>query len=482
MTIATPNIIPASVLVASGRPQWLDTWSRFAAATQFTDLPADIVARAKLVLLDCIGAIAAGMQEPELQAFLARLAARDGTGRGGVVIGGGERITLPAAAMLNGTAGTTLELDEGNQYARGHPGIHVMPAALATADHLRKSGADLLLALVLGYEIGARIGIASKLRVTMHPHGTWGTVGAAVATARLHEATPAQLIEAINVSASLALATSRRTMLEGGTVRNTYAGFSNQLGLTAWDLVCAEFTGESDGVGTVYDSIIADQFRPDEMVAQLGERWEIARNYFKRHAACRYAHGALDALAEISAREGGKLDPAAIERIELDTYVWAAQLDWAEPRNMLSAKFSLPFALATAIVNGIADVKAFRDSARANETARDLAKRVSVREDPSLTAKLPGLRPAKLRITLKDGRMLAAEAWTNKGDAEDPYSETEVREKFAEMSEPVWGASHARMIASAVDAIENTAGLRALMSLLAKPPRALQPAQDQAVP
>ena len=153
-------------------------------------------------------------------------------------------------------------------------------------------------------------------------------------------------------------------MLEGGTVRNTYAGFSNMLGLMAWDLVKSGFTGEADGIGSVYGGIAADGFDPQIMTEALGTRWEIARNYFKRHAACRYNHGALDALGSIIAKAGGRLDPAMIEAIEVETYVWAAQLDHPEPANMLAAKFSMPFSLATYIVNGAATLDAFRDQAR----------------------------------------------------------------------------------------------------------------------
>ena len=189
-----------------------------------------MVERTKLVLLDCIGAIAAGMQEPEMRNLVARLAERE-AGDGQVpVIGAGRRMSALLASLLNGTAGTMLELDEGNQYARGHPGIHVVPAASPRANASRYPAETSCLAVALGYEIGARVGIASKLRVTMHPHGTWGTVGAALAAAKLNGAEADTVIETINVASTLGLATSRRTMLEGGTVRNTYAGFSNQLG------------------------------------------------------------------------------------------------------------------------------------------------------------------------------------------------------------------------------------------------------------
>lgn len=111
------------------------------------------------------------MREQELRA----IAARRATGGSAPVIGSGLSASAGEAAFLNGVAGTTLELDEGNQFACGHPAIHVVPALLAIAG--KHSGLALLTALVLGYEIGARIGIASRLRVTMHPHGNWGTVG-----------------------------------------------------------------------------------------------------------------------------------------------------------------------------------------------------------------------------------------------------------------------------------------------------------------
>ena len=106
MTIVTQNVIPASVLLQAGQPQWLQQWGRFAADAQFADLPAAVVERTKLVLLDCIGAIAAGMQEPEMRNFVAQLGRREG-GDGQVpVIGTGRRMSALLASLLNGTAGT----------------------------------------------------------------------------------------------------------------------------------------------------------------------------------------------------------------------------------------------------------------------------------------------------------------------------------------------------------------------------------------
>ena len=450
------------VLKRPETPVWLVELSAFSSRVSFDDLPAMVVARTRQVLADCIAAIVAGSVEPEVQALAGRIA-RDGSVP---AIGLMRRTDGKTAAFLGGTAGTMLELDEGNQFARGHPAIHVVPAVLSAACDLGSSGRDVLAAIALGYEIGSRIGIASKLRITMHPHGTWGTVGAAVAVARLHGANAGEMIEVINVASSLGLATSRRTMLEGGTVRNCYAGFSNQIGLTVWDLVSAGFSGEADGLGTVYGTVVAEQWQPDEMLCDLGLRWEIARNYFKRHACCRYNHGALDALLRLVGENGGRIAPETIARIDVATYIWAAQLASQEPHNMLAAKFSLPYSIATTIVHGAATVAAFRDRARADASTVALARKVFVVEDEALTAKLPALRPARVKITLTDGRVLEAEALTNKGDTEDPYSDAEVRDKFRELVGPALGAGRAERILTTIDRLDSTADLRDLQVLL----------------
>jgi 2-methylcitrate dehydratase PrpD len=463
MAIVTPGVEPATALLAAPPSAWLGEWAGFAARTRFSDLPAEVVQRTRLALLDSVGAIAAGAQEAEVQALASRMIAREGAGEAPVI--GLPLAARPGtAAFLNGTAGTMLELDEGNQYARGHPAIHVVPALLAAP---RGDGAALLVALALGYELGARVGIASKLNVAMHPHGTWGTLGAAMGVAKLHGASADEMRGVINVASTLGLSTSRRTMLEGGTVRNTYAGVSNMLGLTVWDLVRAGFEGERDGVATVFGHVAATEFRPEEMTAELGTRWEVARNYFKRHAACRYTHGALDALGQILAKTG-PLQPDQVRRIEVETYVWAAQLDSPAAPNMLAAKFSIPFALATTIAHGAATVPAFRGPARENPAVTALAARIRVNEDPAMTAQLPGLRPARLRLKLADGNVHEAEVTTNRGDTEDPYTEAEVRAKFRELADPVYGVDRARSIEDAVMALGPHQEASVLRELLTK--------------
>ncbi len=436
----------------------------FAARIRFEDLPPAVVSRARQVVADTLAVIAAGAREPEICALAEQLAGGDGPAS---LLGDGRRTGALPAALINGAAGTFLELDEGNQFGRGHPAIHVLPAVLAVCEEKRLSGRELILALALGYEVGTRIGIAAKIRMSMHPHGTWGTTGAAAAVAKLCGYRAEGFREIINLSSCLALATSRKTMLEGATVRNVYSGVSNHMGLLAHHLVAAGFTGEADGLRTVYGAVISESFDPAAMTAELGERWEIARNYFKQHACCRYNHAALDALLAVMARApGGRLSPGAVAGVEVETYSLAAQLCDRGPRNMLAAKFSIPFAVATTLVHGGTGVASFAPEAVGRPEVQALARRVRVVEDPALTAMMPARRPARVRLTLTDGTVLAAEALVNKGDAEDPYAPDDLRRKYVDLATPAWGEAAASAVFEAVGELETLSDVNRITELI----------------
>ena len=444
---------------------YLEQLTTFICSCKFEDFPSEVVERAREVVADTLAVIGAGAQEEEVKKMTARMVPHGGREVATVI--GTTRRTEPAkAALINGTAGTFLELDEGNQFGRGHPGIHVIPAALAVSEEKSFSGRNFLTALVLGYEIGTRIGIACKLRMSMHPHGTWGTVGAAVAIGKLMGYDKAKMREIINVSSSLGLATSRKTMLEGGTVRNVYAGVSNSMGILAHDLIESGFTGEADGLRTVFGSVVSDTFSTEAMVEDLGTRYEIARNYFKRHACCRYNHGTLDALGEIVAKRA--LKPEEVTRVDVETYSLAAQLCDQNPQNMLAGKFSIPFAVATAIVHGSTGVESFRPQVINDPSVKDLSRRVFVTEDPKLTAMMPRFRPSRVKVRLRDGSALEAEALMNKGDTEDPYSGEELQAKYFDLARLTWKREVGEAIHADVMKLETLADLKGLTGKLRK--------------
>ena len=450
-------------------PDYLNKISDFCADLKYTDLPEEVIQRAKEVIADSLAVIAAGAQEQEVCELTARLYKNSGQS---VLLGDGRRTDPMNAALINGTAGTFLELDEGNQFARGHPAIHVVPAVLAQAEAEKLSGRDLILALVLGYEIGARIGIAAKIRMSMHPHGTWGTTGAAVAVGKLMGYNAGQFKELINVSSCLALATSRKTMLEGGTVRNVYSGVSNYMGVLAHNLTVSGFTGEADGLGTgtVYGQVISETFDTGAMLEDLGQRYEIARNYFKMHACCRYNHSTLDALEKIARNLPDQRIPYnKVKSVEVKTYSLAAQLCDQNPQNMLAAKFSIPFAVATYLYHNDTGLACFRAEKVSVPEIKALANKVTVRENPALTAMMPSRRPSSVRVMMDDGSILEGETFLNRGDFEDPYRVEKLQEKYFSLAEPVWGRQTTEDLYKCVSELDTVDSIAALTDLVAKP-------------
>ena len=447
---------------------YLDRLSDFAARLDFAALPGKLRAHTGWVLADTVAAMAAGSAEPELRAWAQQQAATGGA----TLVGLGRGSESLMAALINGTAGTFLEMDEGNRFSRGHPAVHVLPAALALAQTRGLDANAFLSALVAGYEVGSRLGAASQLRSAMHPHGTWGTVGAAAACGRLLAYDAALMRQTLNVASSMTTASSKRTMLEGGLVRNVYAGLSNHNGALAAQLAGCGFTGERDGLRSLLGAIVSERFDTDALMQGLGEDWHLSKNYFKLHSCCRYNHGTLDALDVLAAREGL---PAVedIAHIEVISYSHAAELADPAPANTLAAKFSVPFAVATRLVHGHSGLTSFTWDAVRDERVLALARKVSISEDPAMTQRLPLERPARVTLTSHSGRQWTAEVGANRGDDALPYTDSELTTKFMALCGRIWPEDHAKQLLEATHALcAGQQDMAGWLDLLGRPPQA----------
>ena len=441
--------------------EYLDELGRFAAEARLSDLSRRAHEHIRWVLADCLPVIAAGMQVDEMKALVA--AHLDAAAPGSAwVIGTGRRAAALDAALLNGTAGTWLELDEGNLFAKGHPGIQVVPAAVAVAQESAGSGAELLLAVSLGYEVCSRISRAAKVRMMVHPHGTYGVIGAAVAIGRLRRFTPTAMREVINVAATMGMATSRRTLLEGATVRNIYSGHSGFMGIMAVRLVEAGFTGERDGVRSIFGHVLSDGFDPETAVAGLGREWLLADGYFKLHPTGRYVHSAIDALEDaLEKAPGGRLDSDEIEAIDVRAYKMAAFLAERSVTSSFGARFSIPFALASILHHGRSGLESFNEAAVANPKVQALAARVSVEEDPAFTAAYPAQQRCFVRLRLKRGGTLEGTCTVTKGEPSNPHAPSELERKFFELGTPIWGDEATKRLYRACMTLETLADFRA---------------------
>jgi len=446
---------------------YLDRVSDFLSQTSFVDLADGVVEHTGYVIADTLACVAAGAREPEMAALRTRLTPKS-TGPA-LVIGSDRCASSETAAFLNASAGTFHELDEGNRFARGHPGIHVIPTALSFAGDQPVGGREFLTAIVLGYDVAARLGSAMRIRPGGHPHGTWGTVGAAVAVGKLADYSPAKFRDAINIAATLSILPSGVAVIEGATAALTYPGAGCRQALLVHDIVCAGLKGQRDAPTTVYGDLLSDSFDPAQLTDALGERWEIIRNYFKRFACVRYAHGLLDALEKIlDARPGHCLNPRSIASIEARAHMPVGRLTEAAPANPLAARASIPFALATHIVTGSAGIAGFTPQAIANTETGKLAARITVVEDPALTAQMPAKRPAQITIKFNDGTELTAANDHIRGDPEAPLSTEELRAKFDSLIAGTWSPSTAESIWQTCRNLSELSELSTLTELLAQ--------------
>lgn len=444
------------------RPSYLERASDFICSTGLADLSVAAFERGRWIIADCLPVIAAGMQTREMKALVVAHLANAAPGQAWV-IGSGRRAGAMDSALLNGTAGTCLELDEGNLFVGGgHPGIQVVPAALAAAQELGASGADLLLAVILGYEVSARIVRSSKLRPSVHSHGTYGVIGAAIAVAKLKGFSQPQMRELLNVAATMGMATSRNSLLEGATVRNIYTGHSGYMGQMAVRLVESGFSGEADAVKSVFGSVLSDSFDAERVVHGLGSEWVVTQNYFKLHPTGRYVHSAIDALEDVLSRQpGGRIDYDSIERIDVNAYKLAAMLCGKNISSSFGARFSIPFALASILYHGRSGLKSFDDEAVANPKVQQLVAKVYVAEELSYNDNYPQEQLCDLVITLKSGVTLSGHCRFTKGELSNPHSEVELRAKFFELGNAAWGEDLARQLLRDLMGLERIADLRA---------------------
>lgn len=407
----------------------------FAAEIDAADLPAEVRDHVGLVLADTLGAIVGGSTDPDTAALASRLA--DETPGAATVVGTDHRLEPRFAALVNGTGGTALELDEGHKYAAGHPAIHVLPAVLAVGETRDASADTFLAAVVAGYEVGTRVARACyPLADGYHPHGVWGAVGAAAGVARLRSCDAATTLDAMRIAANSAQHTLMAAATEGATVRNSYAGKANLDGILAVDLARAGFTGVSDGIARHLFKATGEGFDATELSGALGERWDVLGGYFKRHAACRYTHPTLDALDALGF--DGPVDPSEIDSVLVETYPAAAGLTPTRPKNALQAKFSVPYAVATRLLRGSSGKASFADESL-SEGAFDLAERVEVVVADDIAARLPDARSSRVTVRLADGSERVEEVEHARGGAERPWTERELHEKFDELVAPVLG-------------------------------------------
>ena len=447
----------------------IEELAHFVAGTSWETIPEPLRVHAKLVLLDTVGVILAGSVQPEVAGVRARLTATGG--HGATVYAPGCPTTDPrTAALLNGLAGRSIELCEGHRFVSCQAAVQVLPTVLASAEWLDRSGGEALAALIVGYEVAARLAAGLTARPIAHQNGQAPLLGAVAAGARLRGLTGEQMSLALRIGAILVLTPGYTNAVAGATALNVAGGMSGFAGALAPELALAGVAAQPDAIEEAFSALVGDGFRPDAVTEELGRRWEIARNYFRLRACCNPIYAALDALDDILTELRPR--PDSIERIEVETYRFAANMREPDPTNYFAAKYSLPHAAAALVLLGHAGYHAFTEATVRDAAIAAFRRRVFVREDPALSAEVPRLKPARVTVTFTDGRRVTRLRETARGDFADPYREDEIRAKFRELAGLVLSPAGVERLETRVDRIDDLPRVRDLVASLREDPGA----------
>src|SRR5688572_2528243 len=278
--------------------QAIDELAHFVAGTPWDAIPQSVRGHAKLVVLDTVGVILAGSVQPEVAGVRARLTATGG--HGATIYAPGAPTSDPrTAAFLNALAGRSIELCEGHRYVACQAAVQALPTALACAEWRQRSGRETLAGLIFGYEVAARLGAGLTARPLAHQNGQAPLLGAVGAGARVRGLNGDQASLALRIGAILVLTSGYTNAVAGATALNVAGGMSGFAGALAPELALAGVAAQPDAIEEAFGQLVGDGFRPDAVTEELGQRWEITRNYFRLRACCSPIYSALDALEDI---------------------------------------------------------------------------------------------------------------------------------------------------------------------------------------
>ena len=338
------------------------TLAAYVADLKFTDIPPEVLERAKVLTLDFLGSTIRARRDAESTASLLKMLealALDGKGDS-TVFGDGKTWTPAVAALLNGALGHSLDFDDTHADSSLHPSAPVVPAAFAVGEMVGASGRDVLTAIVAGYEVCCRLGNAldptSHYARGFHPTATAGTYGAAAAAGKLFGLSKDQIISAFGVSGSQA-AGSLQFLVNGAWNKRYQVGAAAMNGVIAATLARNDFVGSTESVEGKHGLLVgySDNAHPDKATAGLGKIYETLKIGVKPYPSCRYTHAALDAL--IAMRREHNLTPDQIKRVEIGLHRNGITLtgDAAtkrHPTSIVGGQFSMFFTGALALDQG----------------------------------------------------------------------------------------------------------------------------------
>jgi 2-methylcitrate dehydratase PrpD len=405
--------------------------SRFAAELRFDDIPDPVLRRAEDLLLDCLASILAGSSIGTIKtidSYVQEMGPGEGPSENIV----SRRYTSPLfAAMVNAAAAHMVEQDDLHNGSVFHPAAVVFPPAIAAAQALGRSGKELLVGVVAGYETGIRIGefLGCSHYTVFHTTGTVGTLAAAMATGRLLCLKPDRMLHALGSSGTQA-AGLWEFLRDGADSKQLHTAKAASDGLTAAWLARNGLTGAAqilEGPQGLAAGMSTDA-DPARLTDKLGERWALLETSFKYHASCRHTHPTADALLAVIHENDLSIDNIT----SVVAHVHQGAIDVlgpvVNPTTVHQSKFSMGTVLGLIAKHQCAGLQEF-DNGLSDRDVGDFRQRVTMEYDPEVDAAYPKQWIGKVTVVTRQGQTLTGRVNIPKGDPDNTLSRAEIEEK-----------------------------------------------------
>jgi 2-methylcitrate dehydratase PrpD len=403
------------------------------ASWRFEDLPADVVHTTKLFVLDTLGVIGGGAKAPGIPEIRGRMTRWEKDGSATSLIGK-SRMSPPHAALVNGATAHALDFDDIHDPARVHAFCVMLPTMLATAEDLGGvSGRDFLLALTVGAEIHARLGLAAYncLGKGWHPTMTLGVLAGAMGAAKLLKLDAGKMLNALGLAMHQACGTAQ-SMHDGVLAKRLGAGFAARGAVTAAFLAHDGVTGPFrplEGEAGLFKFFERGEFDLAPLMGGLGSEWKIRGYSYKPYPCCRCIHTTIALALDLYGKGLRPADVAAVEillpKVNFQT---VGQPYDVNRKSVVHGQFNARYTFARAITDGRIDLNSYTLPAVMDPAVAALAGRVTVAIDPQEAA--TDMAPSKIKVTRTDGTVVKVESRVIPGSPEAPMSEAAIVEKF----------------------------------------------------
>ena len=439
--------------------------------TSFQNLPAEVIQYAKRCILDLMGVSLAGYtQRPT--AIIRDLISATGGNAEATLWGSDQKLPVLSAVLLNAIQGHAIDMDDGHRFANGHPGVVTIPAAVALAERETLTGRELSEAVVIGYDIFIRLGTVVNPELLHRGFHTTAVIGSFCSPAAASKLLGLNVPQTENALALAGLQSAG--LLEALSIGE--AGKSFQVGKAVQSGTLAGLLAQqgADGPNNIFEGekgfFRAFSGKPcdiDAVCRNLGTDFQITNVYFKRHAACRHVHSALDAIEAIVAKYN--LGAEQIASIDIETYSIAKNLTGhlVTTGSELAAKFSMPIAIALFLVFGKTDSSVFKNQYISDSLVQSLAKKVTVNANPELDASYPNKRTARVSVKTEN-QVYQQEVACPKGEPENPLTDEAFMDKYETNARVLYSTDQAKRIRETVLNLENVR-IRELTDMLKAP-------------